>query len=450
MKKGKNEKNGQMMRVEKELSIKRFLHMQFIKIGVIVGIAMGILGIFAIYEGVELARYNSEAHNLSVGQQTTMTVVLVGVVVVISILLIDKLLNRIALKTISRISHPVGIMDDVMKDFAAGKLGKKIEYDMSDEFSNMMTNATLAMTELKTYINDISDTLQEISDKNMDIGVEREYIGDFSRIHTSLVSIIESLNNMIYEMRASFVQVRDGAGSLAETAQSMADGAEQQSVDIKELVDHIEKVSGTVHKNAIAAQGVETLSHSSTEKMEEGGEKMNELAEAMDQIREESNEIASIIEVITGIAAQTNLLALNASIEAARAGEHGKGFAVVASEIGALASSSAEAAQNITELIQKSIAAVDHGVAITSETVEMLGGISEISAEIAHNITDITDESKNQDDYLKGMLDNANDIAAVIDQNTAAAQESSALSEQLLGYADNVMSLIEQYKIRER
>lgn len=450
MKKRKEEKSGQMLRVEKKLSIKRFLHAQFIKIGVIVGVALGLLGLFAIYEGVELAGYNSEKHNMSAGQQTTITVVLIGVVVVAAIVLIDKLLNIIALKTISRISDPVGIMDDVMKDFAAGKLGKEIEYDMKDEFSDMMTNAGQAMAELKTYINDISDTLQEISDKNMDIGVEREYVGDFAKIRTSMVSIIDSLNGMIYEMRASFMQVRDGAGSLAETAQSMADGAEQQSVHIKDLVDHIEKVSETVHTNAVAAEGVETLSHSSMEKMEEGGRKMKELSEAMDQIREESSEIASIIEVITGIAEQTNLLALNASIEAARAGEHGKGFAVVASEIGALAGSSAEASQNITELIQKSMTAVKHGVAITGETVEMLEGISELSTEISRNITDITNESKHQDDYLKGMLDNANEIAAVIDENTAAAQQSSALSEELLGYADNVMSLIEQYKLREK
>ena len=185
------------------------------------------------------------------------------------------------------------------------------------------------------------------------------------------------------------------------------------------------------------------------EKMEEGEKKMGELSAAMDLIRAESNEIASIIEVITGIAAQTNLLALNASIEAARAGEHGKGFAVVTSEIGALAGPSAEASQNITELIHKSIAAVNNGVSITDETVEMLGGISEISSEISKNICEITDASKNQDSYLKNMLDGANEIAAVIDQNTASAEESSALSEELLGNADSVMGMIDQYKIRE-
>lgn len=455
MKKEKQKKRTQkevgkaVNKVQSQMTIKRYLHTQFIKIGVIVGVILGILGIFAIYEGLRLTNLTADTFGMSIGVQKTLTVVIIGGIVLVSILFIDKILNRIAIKTIDRISTPVGTMDEAMNRLAVGNLNEQIEYGVSDEFENMMTNTNFAMVELKKYIDNISDTLHQIQEKNINISIEEEYVGDFAQIRTALLNIIDSLNQMLGEMRMSFTQVRDGAGSLAETAQSMADGAEQQSVHIRSLVDHIEKISLSVHKNTLAAEDVVKLSAESMEKMEEGEKKMGELSAAMDLIRAESNEIASIIEVITGIAAQTNLLALNASIEAARAGEHGKGFAVVASEIGALAGSSAEASQNITELIHKSIAAVNNGVSITDETVEMLGGISEISSEISKNICEITDASKNQDSYLKNMLDGANEIAAVIDQNTASAEESSALSEELLGNADSVMGMIDQYKIRE-
>lgn len=436
-------------KVVKQLSIHKYMHIQFIKLGFVVGVALVLLGAFAAFEGVKLTQYEAGKYKTSQGFQITLTIVLVSVVVIAIIVLIDRVLSRVVKKIVLRIGEPVQIMDEVMSNLAKGKLEDDFSYDMEDEFSNMVSNAGSAVRELKKYIDNITDTLHQMEERNMDVTVDQEYIGDFAEIRTSLLSIIDSLNVTLYEMRASFMQVRDGADSLAETAQSMADGAEQQSVHIKGMVDQIEEVADSVHNNTIAAQDVERLSKDSMEKMAEGEKKMDELSQAMDQIRMESNEIASIIEVITGIAAQTNLLALNASIEAARAGEHGKGFAVVASEIGGLAGSSAQASQNITELIQKSIAAVNNGVTITGETVEMMEGISKISSEISQNISRITDTSRKQDDSLKNMLDSANEIAAVIDQNTAAAEESSALSEELLGYTENVMAQIEKYKIKE-
>lgn len=441
VKKERNEK--------KALSISKFLHAQFIKIGVIVGCLLGLFGLFTIYLGVELSQKNLKEHTMNKNLQVGLTIAIIGGIVIACIIVVDGMLRSIAVRTIRRISDPVNIMDEAMDKLASGTLDEKMEYGIKDEFSNMIDNTSRAMLELKKYIGNISDTLEQMSEKNMNIGIQEEYVGDFAKIRTSMLSIIDSLNVTLFEMRTSFNQVRDGAGSLAETAQAMADGAEQQSVHIHGLLEHIEKVSTSVHENTIAAEGMEQLSKTSMEKMEEGEQKMKELTEAMAQIREGSNEIASIIEVITGIAAQTNLLALNASIEAARAGEHGKGFAVVATEIGALAGSSAEASQNITELIQKSIATVNNGVAITGETVQMMEGISEISSDISSHITEIADASKKQDDYLKDMLDNANEIASVIDENTAAATESSSLSEELLGYTDNVMSIIEQYHLRE-
>lgn len=437
----------QVQQVKKQLTIRKYMHMQFLRIGFAVSGVVGVLALIGIYEGILLAKEDTR-FDLATENKIAIIVGVILAIVVISIVGVDLFLNKIAKQVIRRVNEPIDIMDHAMDELAKGNLDTKIEYQMQDEFVNMMGNTNFAMQELKRYVDDISMNLKQISAKDIDLKEVQNYIGDFAEIKDSMVEIISSLNTTLREMKESFGEVCDGADTLAQSAQSMADGAQQQSDHIRSLVDNIGNVSNSVHDSTSKADEVEKLSRDAVQQMQEGEDKMDNLVKAMDLIREESNEIANIIEVIGGIAEQTNLLALNASIEAARAGEHGKGFAVVAGEIGTLAGSSAEAAQNITDLIHKSIAAVNNGVSLTGETVHMMDGITKISEEISSHITEITQATKEQDAYLQDMLTSAGEIAAVVDKNTASAQESSALSQELLSEMENAMELIDQYKLR--
>ena len=437
----------QVQQVKKRLTIRKYMHMQFLRIGFAVSGVVGVLALIGIYEGILLAKEDTR-FDLATENKIAIIVGVILAIVVISIVGVDLFLNKIAKQVIRKVKEPIDIMDHAMDELAKGNLDTKIEYQMQDEFVNMMENTNFAMQELKRYVDDISMNLKQISEKDIDLKEVQNYIGDFVEIKDSMIEIISSLNTTLKEMKESFGEVCDGADTLAQSAQSMADGAQQQSDHIRSLVDNIGNVSNSVHDSTSKTDEVEKLSRDAVQQIQEGEDKMDNLVKAMDLIREESNEIANIIEVIGGIAEQTNLLALNASIEAARAGEHGKGFAVVAGEIGTLAGSSAEAAQNITDLIHKSIAAVNNGVSLTGETVHMMDGITKIWEEISSHITEITQATKEQDAYLQDMLTSAGEIAAVVDKNTASAQESSALSQELLSEMENAMELIDQYKLR--
>ena len=437
----------QVQQVKKRLTIRKYMHMQFLRIGFAVSGVVGVLALIGIYEGILLAKEDTR-FDLATENKIAIIVGVILAIVVISIVGVDLFLNKIAKQVIRRVKEPIDIMDHAMDELAKGNLDTKIEYQMQDEFVNMMGNTNFAMQELKRYVDDISMNLKQISEKDIDLKEVQNYIGDFVEIKDSMIEIISSLNTTLKEMKESFGEVCDGADTLAQSAQSMADGAQQQSDHIRSLVDNIGNVSNSVHDSTSKTDEVEKLSRDAVQQIQEGEDKMDNLVKAMDLIREESNEIANIIEVIGGIAEQTNLLALNASIEAARAGEHGKGFAVVAGEIGTLAGSSAEAAQNITDLIHKSIAAVNNGVSLTGETVHMMDGITKIWEEISSHITEITQATKEQDASLQDMLPSAGEIAAVVDKNTASAQESSALSQELLSEMENAMELIDQYKLR--
>ena len=90
-----------------------------------------------------------------------------------------------------------------------------------------------------------------------------------------------------------------------------------------------------------------------------------ESSKSVDRVNDLTNEILSISD-------QTNLLSLNASIEAARAGEAGRGFAVVADEISQLASSSREAANNIQNINNMVIGAVNDLIGSADSIVQYI------------------------------------------------------------------------------
>jgi hypothetical protein len=138
--------------------------------------------------------------------------------------------------------------------------------------------------------------------------------------------------------------LKDAAGSLTATSTtvqrvtedtlhrmtlaSAASSETSQSVDL--TVAATEELSNSIQEiGQQAARGMEMVRSAVADT-----ERTNPTIRSLDEAAER---IASVVELISKIAAQTNLLALNATIEAARAGEAGKGFAVVAAEVKALA-----------------------------------------------------------------------------------------------------------------
>lgn len=185
------------------------------------------------------------------------------------------------------------------------------------------------------------------------------------------------------------------------------------------------------------------------EEVEQSNAQMDTLRKAMADISVQSTAIRSIIKTIDDIAFQTNILALNAAVEAARAGAAGKGFAVVADEVRNLASKSAEAAKKTNDLIEGSVQAVERGEELTKLTAEKLSIVTDGTKEVAETIDAVALAYHDQADKLAEISLGVEQIASVVQTNSATAEESAAASEELSGQANMMRQQIAHFQLEQ-
>ena len=370
--------------------------------------------------------------------------IIIIVIIIIGLILITKVVQAI----IESISNPVEEIKAAALEMAKGNYDLEIEYTSEDEIGVLADCMREMILFTKDNISNITEVLNKFAEGNFDVEIEDNYIGEFIEIKESLEKIVDSINNTFYDIKIVTEQVKDGSEQVASTAQIISEGAINQAGIIQELMAAIGQINEKVKISTEQANSTNVLTRELGNQIELNNEKMNEMVTAMNKIEESSINIKSIINTIYSISEQTNLLALNAAIEAARAGESGKGFAVVADEIRKLAEESSVAVKNTEILIEDSISNVNNGKNIADEASEALNAVvgkAKEAVEVIGTIAKLTEQGAMS---ISEVYNGIDQIAEVVESNTAISEESAAASEELSSQSESLQNMIDKFKLR--
>lgn len=293
-----------------------------------------------------------------------------------------------------------------------------------------------------------ADVAEQIADGNLDVEVKLASQKD--QLGHALQKMTRNLNEVLAQVHTTGEQITLGSSQIATASQSLAESTTKTATSIEKINSSMAQMATQTNLNAKNAEEVNSLAGNARQGAEEGAKMMKDMLSAMREINTSSEDISKIIRVIDEIASQTDLLALNAAIEAARAGEYGRGFAVVAEEVRILASRSAEAAKERSDLIENSVAKTRNGTKIAEKTAGALGEILNNAGKVSDLVKEIASASHEQAVGFSQVNQELAQIDRVTQQNTVNAGESASASEVLSTQAIQLQSLLNRFKLKGR
>ena len=284
---------------------------------------------------------------------------------------------------------------------------------------------------------------------------------DISQLVHAIISIANQLNDASNQLGHV---TRDFVGQIQQQrskTQNVASAIHEMSNATQNIANHAHTAYSTAKaSNTEANSGRQEVTQTVTS-METLGREISNSRDVILKLAEQSEGIATVLDVIKGIAYKTNLLALNAAIEAARAGERGRGFAVVADEVRALSQMTQQATHEIEAIIQQllsgsqaAVAAIQSGNEFSNQAViqaqkagTSLHTIEDSVEKITHMSESIASLIHQQVTVTEHITQNIEEIRAIADKTDNAGNIASASAVELHNYSGQLIETVSRFKV---
>jgi methyl-accepting chemotaxis protein len=292
----------------------------------------------------------------------------------------------------------------------------------------------------------------------------------FNHFLGKIADIINHLHQVVNHLQQTSATLTQIAGDTQQRVQQQDQETEQLATAMTQMSAAINEVDSNAASAAKITQKTSEETSKGADNINETIKNTNELAnsiksatKAIQRTEQDSTNISGVLDVIRSIAEQTNLLALNAAIEAARAGESGRGFAVVADEVRSLASRTQESTLEIEAMVEKlqsgiqdACTTINNGREIANSGVDKVEHTGQSITSISENITTISEMnqqialgSSEQATVANDVSQRIVEISQLSRQNAEDTHKITAINEQLVGLADELKLLVDQFQLHE-
>lgn len=303
--------------------------------------------------------------------------------------------------SVKELLNPILKVSEQMIIMSKGNLHTKLDLREDDSEIGQMVSAMNSMKlNLVNIIDEISFILEQMGAGNYNVTISQQYVGEFIQIKESLLRIVAEMKETVRTIQEASKELDNGSGQLADAAEDLANSCTSQATQVSDfmmLIDFLEQSISSNEKDAEEAGKISKTSHSV---LEISHTNLKELKELMEQITDAMMQLNEIL-----------------------------------------------IANGADELLQKINMVIEKGLFITAEASANMEDVLVGAEETTDRINNIVGNLQAQMQSIEQIQESIAAVAGVVDNNSAIAQETAAISEEQKAQAESLVHLLNKFHI---
>lgn len=340
-------------------------------------------------------------------------------------------------------------INDVMQNVMQADFSQRVEQPAKGKMHELTEYINTAVETLSSNIVQLNFAADALQQGNLTYQITTPFKGEFETLRHNLNLASEQLNDTLSSVIDSSQDVVTGVEQIAQGNQDLSDRTQSQAASLEQTASAMEQITAAVSQSADNSERAQKLAFEALTLSQDGRKEMANSVDSMHTIQTSSQRINDIVSLIDSIAFQTNLLALNAAVEAARAGDHGRGFAVVAGEVRSLATKSADAAKDISRLINEVVAQVNSGAERLDSTSQAFEQINQSVQTVNEIVTEISHSTKEQALGISQVNHAINQLDSGVQKNAVLVEETASGANALNDLSSSLSHSVTQFQVNK-